>query len=53
MLKRACLHASDKVVLLADHSKFKKHKLYYILDIWEMDVLISDYNGNCRRTELV
>ena len=51
-VKRACLHASDKVVLLADHSKFKKHKLYYILDIWEMDVLISDYMATAEEQSL-
>jgi DeoR/GlpR family transcriptional regulator of sugar metabolism len=44
-LKRACLQAADTVVLLADHSKFKKHKLYYILDVADFDVLITDYNA--------
>lgn len=43
-LKRACVTAADMSILLADHSKFKKYKLYYILDIWQMDVLISDYS---------
>ena len=42
-LKRACVEAADKTVLAADHSKFKKHKLHYIFDIWAMDVVISDY----------
>lgn len=51
-VKRACLQASDKVVLLADHSKFKKHKLYYILDLWEMDVLISDYTATAEEQSL-
>lgn len=44
-VKRACLEAADQVVLLADHSKFKKHKLYYILDLWAIDILISDYQA--------
>lgn len=51
-VKRACLQASDKVVLLADHSKFKKHKLYYILDLWNMDVLISDYRASAEEESL-
>ena len=42
-LKRACVEAADKTVLAADHSKFKKHKLHHIFDIWAMDVVISDY----------
>lgn len=43
-VKRACLEASETTVLLADHSKFKKYKLYYIFDVWKIKVLISDYN---------
>lgn len=44
-VKQACIKASDKVVLMADHSKFKKHKLYYISDVWLMDIIISDYDA--------
>ena len=44
--KRACLEAADKLILLADHSKFQKHKLYYIFDLWKLDVLISDYQAS-------
>lgn len=42
-LKRACLASSDKTVLLADSSKFKKHKLHYIFTIWDVQCVISDY----------
>ena len=42
-VKRACIHAADQVVLLADHSKFHKHKLYYIAGLDEINVLVSDY----------
>ena len=51
-VKRACLQASDKVVLIADHSKFKKHKLYYIFDLWEVDTLISDYTATAEEQGL-
>lgn len=51
-VKRACMQASDKTVLIADHSKFKKHKLYYISDVWKMNTLISDYNASVAEQRL-
>lgn len=42
-LKRASVAAADKVILLADHSKFKKHKLYYLFDLWDANILVTDY----------
>lgn len=45
-VKRASIAASDKVVLLADHSKFNKHKLYYLFDLWEADILVTDYRAS-------
>lgn len=42
-VKRACIQSADKVILIADHSKFKRHKLYYIVDLWQFDMVISDY----------
>lgn len=51
-VKRACVTASDKNILLADHSKFKKHKLYYIFDMWLLDMVISDYCAEAAEQQL-
>ncbi len=51
-VKQACLEAADKLVLVADHSKFQKHKLYYIFDLWELDMLISDYQASAEEEKL-
>ena len=42
-IKKICMNDSDKVILLADHSKFRKHKIYTIASIFDMSAIISDY----------
>ena len=42
-VKKTCMNGSDEVILLADRSKFRKHKIYTIASILDIDAVISDY----------
>lgn len=45
-LKQACLAAADTSIIIADHSKMGKHKLYDIFTLTEADILITDYEAS-------
>lgn len=42
-LKRSAIKRADQSILLVDHSKFGRFKLYAIAPVSTLDVLISDY----------
>jgi len=44
-VKRACVEAAAQTVLLVDHSKFHKYKLYALFDLGVIDTLITDYEA--------
>lgn len=52
-LKRACVAAADKTIVLTDSSKFHKHKLYYLFALWDVDMVITDYNATKEEQELM
>ena len=44
--KRLILANSDKKILLADESKFNKNSLYYITNLEDLDILITNKENN-------
>jgi len=48
--EKAIIEQSEKVIMLADHSKFGKRSMSRICAVDEIDILITDYNEDSKET---